>query len=84
MNARELIDSLAALPGVRPVSTATRGIEKGALVNGIELPAPLTRKSARCARPGGVARTAGRRRSSLSPTRQAMSQPAASSSRSAR
>lgn len=37
MNARELIESLAALPGVRSVTTATNGIEGGALVNGIEV-----------------------------------------------
>jgi hypothetical protein len=37
MNARELIDSLAALPGVRAVATSTEGIEGGALVNGIEV-----------------------------------------------
>lgn len=37
MNARELVDSLAALPGVRPVTTDTVGIEGGALVNGIEV-----------------------------------------------
>lgn len=37
MNARELVDSLAALPGVRQVATETRGIEGSAIVNGIEI-----------------------------------------------
>ncbi|MDQ3381576.1 MAG: hypothetical protein M3546_14890 [Actinomycetota bacterium] len=37
MNARELIDSLAALPGVRAVTTETQGIEGSAIVNGIEV-----------------------------------------------
>jgi hypothetical protein len=37
VNARELIDSLVGLPGVRSVTTSTEGIEDGALVNGIEV-----------------------------------------------
>ncbi|MCZ7590133.1 MAG: hypothetical protein M5U27_15010 [Gaiella sp.] len=37
VNARELVESLAALPGVRSVTAATAGIEGGALVNGIEV-----------------------------------------------
>ena len=37
VNARELIDLLAGLPGVRPITTSTDGIEGGALVNGIEI-----------------------------------------------
>lgn len=37
MNARELVDSLAALPGVRPVTTTTEGVDGGALVNGVEI-----------------------------------------------
>jgi hypothetical protein len=47
-----LIDSLAALPGVRPVTTSTEGIEGGALVNGIEVAraagsAPLLKRPVR-------------------------------------
>jgi hypothetical protein len=37
VNARELIDSLEALPGVRAVTGATQGIEASAIVNGIEV-----------------------------------------------
>lgn len=37
MNARELLDSLAALPGVRPVTAQSTGIEASVLVNGIEV-----------------------------------------------
>lgn len=37
MNAREVVEALAALPGVRSVTTATNGIDGGALVNGIEV-----------------------------------------------
>jgi hypothetical protein len=61
VNARELIDSLAALPGVRPVTTSTEGIEGGALVNGIEI--------ARAAGPTERSmRAAWRRRTSGGPT----------------
>ncbi len=61
MNARELIDSLAGLPGVRLVTTSTEGIEGGALVNGIEV--------ARAAGPAERSlRAAWRRRTSGGPT----------------
>jgi len=61
MNARELIDSLAALPGVRPVTPVTEGIEGGALINGIEV--------ARAAGPAERSlRAAWRRRTSGGPT----------------
>lgn len=61
MNAGELIDSLTALPGVRPVTTSTEGIEGGALVNGIEV--------ARAAGPAERRlRAAWRRRTSGGPT----------------
>jgi len=36
VNARELVESLTALPGVRPISTETRGIGVSAILNGIE------------------------------------------------
>jgi hypothetical protein len=61
VNARELIDLLAALPGVRPITTSTEGIEGGALVNGIEV--------ARAAAPAERSmRAAWRRRTSGGPT----------------
>ena len=37
VNARELIDSPTALPGVRSVSTETPGIGTSAVVNGVEI-----------------------------------------------
>ncbi len=60
MNARELIDSLAALPGVRAVATETQGIEASAIVNGIEVahaagPAERSLRAAWRRRTGGGA-----------------------------
>jgi hypothetical protein len=61
VNARELIDSLAALPGVQSVTTSTEGIEDSALVNGIEVACATSATE----RP---LRTAWRRRTSGGPT----------------
>jgi hypothetical protein len=37
LNARELVESLVVLPGVRSAATDTRGIERSVIVNGIEI-----------------------------------------------